>query len=127
LTAVLGAEDPAAVEQMLFTRCLLSVQSAGAEVSVATLPDAVIEAIVQTMDEVDPQANVVLTLTCPTCTHQWQAILDILGYLWSELDAWARRILREVHCLAFAYGWRECEILEMSPWRRQIYLEMIGS
>jgi hypothetical protein len=51
--------------------------------------------------------------------------LDIASYLWSEIHAWAGRMLRDVHALAAAYGWREADILAMSPWRRQAYLEMI--
>jgi hypothetical protein len=34
--------------------------------------------------------------------------------------------MREVHTLAAMYGWRETDILAMSAWRRQRYLEMIG-
>jgi hypothetical protein len=34
-------------------------------------------------------------------------------------------VLREVHILASAYGWREDDILAMSPARRRIYLEML--
>jgi hypothetical protein len=34
--------------------------------------------------------------------------------------------LREVHTLAWAYGWREADILAMSPARRQFYIELVG-
>jgi hypothetical protein len=33
--------------------------------------------------------------------------------------------VREVHLLASAYGWRESDILAMTPWRRQLYLELV--
>jgi hypothetical protein len=33
--------------------------------------------------------------------------------------------LRDVHELASAYGWRESEILALSPQRRQAYLELV--
>ena len=36
------------------------------------------------------------------------------------------RLLRQVHTLAMAYGWREIDILSMSALRRQVYLEMLG-
>lgn len=126
LTAALGYEDPAAAEHVLLERCLLSAQQAGEATPVDALPAQVVAAIVDSMDQADPQANIRLSLTCPACAHQWQAVLDILTYLWRELDAWARRILREVHYLASAYGWSESAILNMRPRRRQIYLAMIG-
>jgi hypothetical protein len=126
LANVEAYQDTSVVERMLLERCLLSVRHHEEETSVETLPAEVVEAIANTMDRADPQANIQLSLTCPACVHQWQAMVDILTYVWSELDAWARRILREVHCLASAYGWREHDILHMRPWRRQIYMEMIG-
>jgi hypothetical protein len=50
----------------------------------------------------------------------------VVAYFWSEINAWAYRLLGEVHSLASAYGWREEDILAMSPWRRHVYLEMVG-
>jgi hypothetical protein len=51
---------------------------------------------------------------------------DIAAYLWQEVDARARRALRDTHTLARAYGWREADILAMSDFRRQQYLEMVA-
>jgi hypothetical protein len=53
-------------------------------------------------------------------------MFDIVPYLWTEINAWAMRLLREIHSLATAYGWREADILAMSAVRRHWYLEMIG-
>jgi len=94
-------------------------------VPAAALPAEVVTAIAQCMAEADPQADVQLALACPQCQHAWEASFDIVSYFWSEIQAWAGRILREVHSLASAYGWREAEILALSPWRRQAYLELI--
>jgi hypothetical protein len=79
------------------------------------------------MSRADPQADVRLALTCPACRHQWRSIFDIVTFFWIELDVWARRTLRDVHALARAYGWREADILALSPQRRQCYLEMISA
>jgi len=46
--------------------------------------------------------------------------------LFTELGAVARDLLGQVHALAFAYKWREADILQMSPARRQLYLQMVG-
>lgn len=74
----------------------------------------------------DPQADIQLSLTCPECSGNWDAPLDIVSFLWNEIDAWARRTLREVHLLASRYGWSEGEILRLSPRRRQFYLQMVS-
>ena len=126
LATVQSYEDPAVVQQVLLEHCLLSARHDGEETPIAALPAEVVTAMAEAMEQADPLANIELALSCPACGHPWQAVLDILAYAWSELDAWARRVLREVHYLASAYGWSEHDILNMRPWRRQIYKEMIG-
>jgi hypothetical protein len=65
-----------------------------------------------------------LDFACPSCGHEWQSLFDIAAFFWAEIAAQARRLLREVHQLASAYGWREADILAMSARRRRAYLEM---
>jgi hypothetical protein len=89
------------------------------------LPESVVSAMAEQMAQADAPADIQLALTCPVCGQHWQAIFDIVSFFWSEIDAWAYRTLRDVHCLAAAYGWREADILALSPWRRQFYLEMV--
>jgi hypothetical protein len=125
LSVIADQADVAAIRRQLFERCVLSAQRGGADVSVAELPSDVVAAIVARMAEADPQADVQIALTCPACAHQWQATFDILSFFWQEITDWAQRILREVHTLASAYGWREADILALSPRRRQFYLEMV--
>jgi hypothetical protein len=83
------------------------------------------ERLTAALAELDPQADVRIAVSCPECGHGWSARFDILGHLWREVDVWARRILSEIHSLASTYGWSERAILEMSHWRRQIYLEQL--
>ena len=126
LLAVARYQDPGVARQLLLERCLLSVRRNGDDADLAQLPAEVVEATVKRMAQADPQADVQLDLICPACDHRWQAALDIVSFFWRELDTWALRILRDVHVLASAYGWREADILALSPWRRQVYLEMVG-
>jgi hypothetical protein len=126
LVAIAGNGDVDATRQGLLERCLLTVHHDGAETAVDRLPAEVLDAVVGCMAEADPQADVQLDLTCPECEHRWQAAFDIVTYFWTEINAWAHRILREVHTLASAYGWREADILAMSAWRRAYYLELVG-
>lgn len=119
------AADGEANRQLLWQSCVITAQRARTEISAAELPEEVVAAIAQRMAEADPGADVQLALRCPQCDYAWQAPLDIVSYFWSEIHAWAVRILREIHALASAYGWREADVLALSPHRRQAYLEMI--
>jgi hypothetical protein len=111
---------------VLLRRCLLPAPG-GEEGLPDTPPDAVVEEIGARMAEADPQADIELALTCPACGHGWLAPFDVGSFLWGEVDSWARRLFQDVHLLARAYGWREADILALSPRRRQCYLEMIGA
>jgi hypothetical protein len=125
LRAVAGL-GMAEARSQLFERCVLEARSGGETVSVSQLPAEVVEAVIERMAEADPQADVQWEIFCSSCGHRWCEVFDIVSFFWTEIDAWARRILGEVHVLALAYGWRESEILALSPSRRQLYLEMVG-
>ncbi|MGH9908466.1 MAG: phage baseplate protein, partial [Pyrinomonadaceae bacterium] len=91
-----------------------------------TLAKETIDRIAEEIGRHDPQADVRLALVCPDCSHRWETIFDIVSLVFNEISAWASRILRQVHLLSLAYGWREIDILSLSPLRRQAYLELLG-
>jgi hypothetical protein len=125
LLALPPGEGPATLRHRLLARCVLDARDAsGEKVSAELLPSHVAAAIAREMAVADPGADVELDLTCPACEHRWQAVFDIAGFLWKEIQAWAQRALRDVHCLARAYGWREADVLALTPTRRQIYMEL---
>lgn len=126
LAAVAAAQQSSTGRQFLLERCLLSAREKQEERTVSQLPTEILERVVDEMARLDPQADIQLSLSCPQCSHHWQTIFDIVSFFWSEINVWAARLLREVHVLASAYGWREEEILSLSQWRRQAYLELIG-
>ena len=111
---------------ILLARSVIEASHNGNPVPAAALPPEVATAIARGLGELDPQAEVLLDMVCPDCGTQWQALFDIASFLWTELDAWAHRTFIEVHRLAWTYGWREADILALSPQRRQRYLQMIG-
>jgi hypothetical protein len=120
-------EDVEAAHSLILERCLLAAEQAGARVSALELPAEVVGGIAERMALADPLADIRLKIDCPSCRHRWSAAFDIVSFLWKEIEVWARRVLSEVHTLAWAYGWREAEILAMSAMRRQFYLEMVGA
>lgn len=109
----------------LAQRCIIEAKRAGETVTIANLPEPVIVSLAEQMARLDPQAEVQLNLSCPACGHRWPLLFDIVSFLWAEIGGQARRLLRDVHTLARAYGWREADILSMSAVRRQYYLEMV--
>lgn len=115
----LGADAPALVE-----RCILEARDATGAL-VDQLPATALPAIAAALAHADPLADIQFELACPQCAHRWHAPFDIVAFLWNELDAWARRLLVDVHALARAYGWSEREILALSPRRRAAYLQMV--
>lgn len=114
VAAVLGTSDP---RRALLARCIVDATQ--------ELPDDVVDAIETAMEHADPRADLRLALTCPACAHAWTIALDIVSFLGAEIRTAASRLIDEVHLLARAYGWREADILAMSAYRRQMYLERV--
>ena len=137
LMALPAGASVAEMRGQLFDRCLLrierSARNSGPAESAeplpletsAEIPVEIIDAVIECMSEADRQADVRLDLTCPCCELRWKVTFDIVSYLWSELQERAMHLMREIHLLASAYGWREAEILALSSSRRQRYLEMV--
>jgi uncharacterized protein YbaR (Trm112 family) len=121
-----AGEDAETCRNLILQNCLLSCQQGDARVDSDELPPEVITELAKAMAEADPLADIQLALTCPSCEQKWRAAFDIVSFLWTEIEVWAWRILTDVHTLAGAYGWRERDILDLSPMRRQFYLEMVG-
>jgi uncharacterized protein (UPF0212 family) len=119
-------DDLALKKRRLVQMCILNAKCSGEFFAADQLGEDTVTALSERMSELDPQGDVQLALTCPLCSHHWDAPLDIVSFVWSEIHAWAVRLLRDVHVLASSYGWGEADILALSPWRRQAYLELIG-
>ena len=124
---LLALEPGDEAQTTLLQRCVRSASHQGKSISAGDLPDTIIRAIVGRMAQADPQAEIQVALSCPACEHEWLSLFDIVSYFWSEINGWALRLLQEIHQLAMAYGWREADILALSPWRRRVYLQMSGA
>ena len=132
LASIAACRDVNQARQYLLRRCLQSVVCTEAEKHdeeaqdpISSLPMTLVDAIAERMAQADAQADTRLALSCPECHHEWSVTFDIATYLREEIQHWARHLLREVHSLARAYGWREADILAMTPTRRQAYLELL--
>jgi hypothetical protein len=126
LAAIVACADLALARDLLASRCLLEALRDGSAVAVRELPAAIVAGLAERITACDPLAELLLDLACPACGARWQTQLDIVAFFWAEVAATARRLLREVHALARAYGWGEADILALSTTRRQCYLDMVS-
>ena len=116
----------------MFNRCVTSISTRAnkknqkvVSAMAEDLPPEILAKVEEAMAEADPQAEVKLDLTCPSCQRGWLATFDIASFLWAEVSAWAERLLNEVHLLARAYAWSEHDILAMTTARRRYYLSRV--
>jgi hypothetical protein len=127
LQAIAACSNQMDSRAVLLERCLHGASQNRQAVSATQLPQDVVDAIAERMAQADPGAHMQLDLCCPACENRWQTNFDIVSFFWSEIDAWAQRLLSEVHTLARAYGWREADILNMHPHRRRFYMEKLSA
>lgn len=107
-------------------RCVVDARAADGSVArPETLSETAVSRVSEELARLDPGARIDLALACPECGSDWVAPFDVVGFLWKELDSWARRTLADVHTLARSYGWAERDILALHPQRRRHYLELV--
>ncbi len=127
LAAIALCSDINEARRILVRRCVLKSALNKNDISVDNLPDKVIGALSENLFKADPMSAMNINLTCPECGSGLSIPLDIVGFFWKEIEAHAKRLMREVNILARHYGWREADILSMSALRRHYYIEMTES
>jgi hypothetical protein len=122
--AAAATGDAAAAERELLARCVVAASGPDGEVAGPDLPEHVRGALEHALAEADPLAEVLVDVACPACGAAFAADLDLAGFVWAELAARARSLLRDVDALARTYGWTEPEVLALGERRRAAYLEL---
>jgi len=125
LAAIASCRDTTAARNILARQCMVQYVQDGVVIPAENLPETLILTLATEIEQRDPLAEISISLNCSACTHRWQMPFDIVSFFWIEISALVKRLLRDVHTLARAYGWREADILVMGPVRRQFYLEMV--
>lgn len=126
LLAVMESKEGDVQSSSFLERCLVEARCGTQSILAPELPPTLRDEITRRMEVADPQADLQLAVSCPSCGHSWRAPFDIVSFFWNEITGLARQLLFEVHALASAYGWSEEEILRMSSWRREMYLGMVN-
>ena len=121
-----SSRDYRADPKKLLAECIIDVRRNEQTCQAGELPAQVMDVLDERMALEDPQANIMMNLSCPSCSHSWEAQFDIVSYLWIEIDSWAKHLLQDVAVLAAAFGWSESQILNLSPQKRQHYIDIIN-
>jgi hypothetical protein len=122
--AILASADPLAAAERLLNSCVESIADGDGE-PVEALPPAVVDRLSEAMSELDPQAELTLSLSCLACHRDFLAPFDTAAYLFQELGGRVKHLYREVHLLALYYHWSEAEIINMPDRKRRLYLELL--
>lgn len=109
---------------LVLRRCIQSVADENGR-ALDAIPPAVAQSLPRLMADLDPQAELMLDATCPSCHAAVQLCFDAGQYLLREIAQSAGVLFRDVHLLASRYHWREAEILAMTAARRRRYLEVL--
>ena len=92
-----------------------------------TTPEAETGAAVEAaMEQAAPAGAIDMLVRCPACGLDSSLPLDLPVLLWAEIEAQVSALMRDVHALATSYGWTEADVLDLSPRRRAVYLDLAG-
>lgn len=117
--------DVEAARGLLIERCVIEARRGAVPLAPGELSPQTLERLSEELGASEDCADISFALQCASCGHGWNLAFDIAAFLWTEVSALAKRHLYEVHALAWAYGWREADILAMSPARRRFYLDRV--
>lgn len=90
------------------------------------LTDDFIATISSRLEELDPQADLVLDMVCPACQHSFQTPFNAEDFIFGEISTRQSQLEREVHWLAFNYHWSEDSILSLPLKKRKRYVDLIN-
>lgn len=120
LRAVADDSDGVVAGRRMLLRRLLLDPPTNQEITEETA-----EIIEAALEEASPGAAVSVTVACPGCDADTDAVLDVPLLLWCHVEAAATALMSEIHALASAYGWTETDVLGLPPSRRRGYLALV--
>jgi hypothetical protein len=121
--AAAAAGDPVAGANLLLRRCVEYLDPPGPPPE--TVPDDLLALLDATMAELDPQAELRLSVRCARCGLEFSTVLDAGGCLYEEVSRHARHLYQGIHLLALHYHWGERELMNMTARERSRYLGLL--
>jgi hypothetical protein len=123
--APVASASPAAGAELILRRCVQGVSREPSGDPVSEIPSCAAVVLPSLMAELDPQAEILLDLVCPSCGGRFSALFDSADYFFSEISGRSRELYTQVYLLASNYHWSEREILQMPRRKRLRYLEIL--
>ena len=132
LLASLDAATPDDAERLILRRCVRhasrlpgsSGETESGEEGEELSPSSILS---ERFERVNQGAELSCTVECVECASRATFDLNLAQFLFRLVERGAKRLLREIHDLAWAYGWSEEAILRLSAKRRGAYLEMLSA
>lgn len=90
------------------------------------LHDAALDRIGAAFEQADPAASIVIAIACAQCGHGFRSAVDLALLVAPAMARLGEGLLRDVDCLAAAYGWSEEQILALPPARRRRYVALVA-
>ncbi|MFJ8579381.1 hypothetical protein [Micromonospora sp. NPDC093277] len=118
-----AASDDADAYGLLLRRCVSWAD--GTPVDPAALGPADLDEIDGALESLAGPALPLLRATCPDCGGAATGTVDVTDLLWRHVEIEAHALLRDVSQLAATFGWREADVLALSPYRRSAYLALV--
>lgn len=112
-------------KNLILKRCILEATENGNIYELENISDDTLNKLEECIADLDQQAEIIIDLKCSECGFIHKMLFDITSFFWREITIQAQLLLREVHILAYVYGWHEEDILSMSSLRRKYYLNMV--
>jgi len=118
--------NPRAVN-LLLARCVRRVGSVTEvdEAVIERLPAPVRDEIENRMQAMAPRMTIDLEGVCPECRSSYAIPFDGTSFFVAEMRGDPRRLLRDVHLLAWHYHWSESEILLLPTTKRLNYIRYL--
>ena len=91
------------------------------------IPKSIVEILGSKMEDIDPLSDLTLNISCPECNKKFQILFPAEEFILRELLANSKNLEREIHWLAFHYGWDEDTILSLPSKKRRKYVELINA
>jgi hypothetical protein len=117
-------ENEAAAVTALLRRCVLGSDPPSEDCVGALSPRARAE-IEAEMERLAPRVERTMTTTCVECGRPFVVPFDLSRFFFGDLRTDADLLYREVHVLAWHYGWSEPDALALSQPRRRTYIDLL--
>ncbi|MGK5114711.1 MULTISPECIES: hypothetical protein [unclassified Geodermatophilus] len=117
--------NEAAALTALLRRCVLGADPPSEDCVAALSPRARAELEAE-MERLAPRVERTMTTSCVECGRPFTVPFDLHRFFFGDLRTDADLLYREVHVLAWHYGWSEPDVLALSQARRRTYIDLLA-